>query len=158
MAELPPTVARLEAVLGIQEGTLEGVDRIRALRALDDAATLVLAEVPGPRAALWEHNTPDVVELVALKAARREFENPEGISTESLVDRTVTVSESSGVYLTAREVALVRRAATQRTGGRVASLGIRSAYGSGDYGTVYVPSSNSGGDPIPFLDASDIPR
>ena len=68
--------------------------------------------------------------LVALKAARREFENPQGYNTESLGDHSVGLTETSGVYLTRREVAQVLRAATGR----------RDAY----IGTVRTPSAYSG--------------
>lgn len=119
---LPPAVALLEARLGYPAGTLDGEDKVRAEAALDDAATLILAEVSAARAAVWEADAPKVVALVALKAARREFENPRGLKAEALGEHSVDIAESSGVYLTAREIAQVRRAATGRSGGFVGSI------------------------------------
>lgn len=126
---LPPPVSSLEARLGLPAGTLTGEDLARANAALDDAATLALAEVGATKAAAWELDAPKVVVLVVLKAARREYENPRGLSTEALGEHSVGLSETSGVYLTAREVAQVRRAATGRAGG------------AGFVGTIRTPSA-----------------
>lgn len=126
---LPPTVSALEARLGVPAGSLEGEDLVRAMAALEDAATLALAEVPAAVAALWEVDAPKVVSLVVLKAARREFDNPRGLESESLGEHSVGLSETSGVYLTNREVAQIKRAATGRRGGYVGSVRTPSAYG-----------------------------
>lgn len=125
---LPPAVSALEARLGLPEGTLEGEDLARATAALDDAATLILAEVSAAKATAWETDAPKVAVLVALKAARREYENPQGYSTESLGDHTVGLSETSGVYLTAREVAQIQRAASGRRGPFIGTIRTPSAY------------------------------
>ena len=127
MIPLPPTVAELESRLGVPAGSLTDEDRARAEDALEDASTLVLAEVPAAVAERWEAEAPKVVRLVALKAARREFENPRGINQETQGDHTIGLSESSGVYLTAREIAQVRRAMTGRSGGFVGSVRLRLA-------------------------------
>lgn len=129
---LPPPLAALESRLGLPVGSLEGTEKKRAEDALDDAATLVLAEVPDKVAEAWTSDAPKVAVLVALKAARREFENPQGINQETLGEHTVGISESSGVYLTAREIAQIRRAATGRRGAFVGSIRTPSAYGEGD--------------------------
>lgn len=129
MAYLPPPVTDLEVRLGLAEGTLTGPDRARADRALGDATTLALAEVSTTKAAEWSTGpAPEAVSLVVLKAARREFENPRGLTEESMGDRSLSLAESSGVYLTAREIATVRRAASGRRGGFVGSVRLRSAY------------------------------
>ena len=125
---LPPPLSSLEARLGLALGTLQGEDAIRAEAALDDAATLILAEVSASTAATWSADAPAVVVLVALKAARREFENPQGYNTESLGNHTVGLSETSGVYLTGREIAQVRRAANGRRGAYVGTVRTPSAY------------------------------
>jgi len=126
---LPPALARLEAVLGLPAGTLEGADKARAEEALSGAATLVLEEVPLSVAERWKVDAPDVAVLVVLKAARREWENPRGLETESLGDHAVGLSDASGVYLSPREVALVRRAGRRgRSGGFVGSVRTPSAY------------------------------
>lgn len=125
---LPPPVAALERRLGIPEDSLAAEDLARAEEALADAATLILAEVGATKASAWTTDAPKVVVLVALKAARREFENPQGLASESVGDHTIGLSESSGVYLTSREVAQVRRAASGRPGGFVGTVRITSAY------------------------------
>lgn len=128
---LPPPVSSLESRLGLDPGTLEGAELSRARDALDDATTLALAEVSDAKAADWTVSAPKVVALVILKAARREFENPRGLETESLGEHTVGIAETSGVYLTAREIAQIRRAATGRSSGFVGSIRTPSAYGDG---------------------------
>jgi hypothetical protein len=125
---LPPPVAELEKRLGLPAGTLEDEELGRAEAALEDAATLVLAEAPARIAEAWEADAPRVVVLVTLKAARREFENPRGINQETQGEHTIGLSEASGVYLTGREIAQVRRAALGRSTGFVGSIRIPSAY------------------------------
>lgn len=125
---LPPPVSSLEARLGLPTGTLAGEDKVRAETALDDAATLALAEVSEVKAAAWITDAPKVVVLVVLKAARREFENPRGIEEESLGEHRVGLTDTSGVYLTGREIAQIRRAATGRSGGFVGTVRTPSAY------------------------------
>ncbi|AYN59095.1 head-tail adaptor Ad1 [Arthrobacter phage Yang] len=125
---LPPPVSALERRLGLPEGALAGEDLARAEEALDDAATLALAEVSATTATLWAADAPKVAVLVVLKAARREFENPRGMESESLGEHTVGLTDTSGVYLTAREIAQIRRAATGRSGGFVGTVRTPTAY------------------------------
>ncbi|WNN93964.1 head-to-tail adaptor [Arthrobacter phage Nitro] len=125
---LPPPVSSLERRLGLPEGALEGEDLARAQEALEDAATLALAEVPTAKATAWATDAPKVVALVVLKAARREFENPRGMESESLGEHTVGLTDTSGVYLTAREISQIKRAATGRSGGFVGTVRTPSAY------------------------------
>lgn len=133
---LPPPLSALESRLGLPAGTLQDEDKARAEDALDDATTLALAEVSETKAVAWALNAPKVVRLVVLKAARREFENPRGLENESLGEHSAGFSETSGVYLTGREIAQVRRAATGRSGGFVGTVRTPSAYGT----PVYTPS------------------
>ncbi|MDI9890565.1 hypothetical protein [Microbacterium sp. IEGM 1404] len=123
----PPALASLESRLGV---TIDSdVGRERARSAIDDAVTLVLAEVSERTAVLWEAGAaPAVAELVALTAARRGYENPRGIHSETLCEHTVGLSESTGVYLTNREVAQIVRAARGRRA-FVGSVRTPSAYG-----------------------------
>lgn len=155
---LPPPLAALETDLGYEEGELEGVDLRRAERALQSAATLILAEVAPATAERWKDDAPDVVVLVAITAARRGFENPRGISQETLGAHTVGLSDTTGVYLTAQEVAQVVRAATGRrtATGYTGSLRTPSAYDVDGYvpGTIYVPVY--GQRPVPLLTAADV--
>jgi hypothetical protein len=125
---LPPPVSALETRLGLPHNTLDGEDKARAEAALEDATTLALAEVSDSKATVWQSNAPGVVALVILKAARREYDNPEGFAQESLADHSVTLGESSGVYLTGREIAQIRRAASGRRG-FTGSIYVPSAYG-----------------------------
>ncbi|WGH20299.1 head-to-tail adaptor [Arthrobacter phage MaGuCo] len=125
---LPPAVGLLEKRLGLPVGTLADEDLARAEEALDDATTLALAEVSTTRANAWTLDAPKVVQLVILKAARREYENPRGLDQESLGEHSVGLTDTSGVYLTAREVAQVRRASSGRAGAFVGSVRIASGY------------------------------
>lgn len=125
---LPPLISSLESRLGLPSGALQGEDLARATAALDDAATLALAEVSTSLAETWTTSAPAVVVLVVLKAARREYENPRGMNLETLGEHSVGLTDTSGAYLTAREVAQVRRAASGRTGGYVGSVRTPSAY------------------------------
>lgn len=127
---LPPAVDLLESRLGVDVGTLTGADRKRAEDALDDAATLVLAEIPKNLVAAWTADAPKVAVLVALKAARREYENPRGMDQESLGEHSVGLTDTSGVYLTGREIAQIRRAVSGRRGGFVGTVRIRSYDGT----------------------------
>jgi hypothetical protein len=129
---LPPPLSALESRLGLPPGTLLDEDKARAEDALDDATTLALAEVSETKAAAWELDAPKVVRLVVLKAARREFENPRGLEQESLGEHSVGLTDTSGVYLTAREIAQIKRAATGRSGGFVGTIRTPSAFGDGD--------------------------
>ncbi|PZQ88170.1 MAG: hypothetical protein DI534_11915 [Leifsonia xyli] len=103
-------MAALAARLGIPPSALDAEDRSRAEAALEDATVLALAEAPYKDEA-WRVNAPAVVSLIVLKAARREFENPRGISQEAQGEGSVSLTDTSGVYLTAREVQQLRRAA-----------------------------------------------
>ena len=125
---LPPTLDALEKRLGFEEGSLEGVDKARAEAALEDAAILVLAEVAATTATRWAEDAHPVATLVALKAARREFENPRGLASESLGEHAIGTTDTSGVYLTASEVLQVRRAATGQRKGYVGEIRTPSAY------------------------------
>jgi hypothetical protein len=151
---LPPPLSSLETRLGLDVGTLEDVDRARAEEAIEDAVTLVLAEVSERTADRWASSAPRVVELVVLTAARRGYENPRGIAQETLGEHTVGLTESTGVYLTAREVMQVRRAATGRNG-FTGSLRTPTAYGTPVYPTtLYVPVVD--GRPVPFLHVPEV--
>ncbi|WP_136709391.1 hypothetical protein [Agromyces sp. H66] len=128
MPALPPPVSALESRLGVPVGSLAAEDLVRAESALADATTLALAEVPASVAASWELDAPPIAASVVLKAARREYENPRGIAQETLGEHSVGLSESSGVYLTRREIRYLRRAATGRSRGFVGTVRTPSAH------------------------------
>lgn len=66
--------------------------------------------------------------MVTLKAARREYENPQGLRQENLGEHGFAVDTATGAYLTDGERTAVRRAATGRTGGFVGTVRTPSAY------------------------------
>jgi hypothetical protein len=115
-------VSEPEARLGVSLGSLDGTDLVRARAALGDASVLAIAEVPFPVGERWHVSLPEVVELVILKSARREYENPRGVQQETQGDHSIGLAETSGVYLTAREVRTIRRAATGRASDFVGSV------------------------------------
>lgn len=136
MISLPPPLSELERRLGVEVGSLSGADKARAEEAITDATYLALAEVSVATATAWGADpanggtgAPGVVLTVILKAARREYENPQNLSQESLGDYSRTVT-ASGVYLTDREAKQVRRAASPNThpGGFVGTVRTPSAY------------------------------
>lgn len=156
---LPPSAEDLIARIGpetvdIDEpGTLERLET-----SLEDATTLVLAEVSDVLAERWRASAPAIVRLVVLTAARRGFENPRGITQETLGEHTVGLSDTSGVYLTAREAVQIKKAATGRKGGYVGSVRTPSAYGIPqplEALTVYTPVSD-GSRPVPFLSLPEV--
>jgi hypothetical protein len=122
LAPLPPLVTDLATRLGVP---LSGADAERAQAALEDATALALAEVPH-LAAQWLHAAPEAAHVVILKAARREWENPQGIRSETVDDHSATVAITSGVYLTASERATLARVAGAR--GFTGSIRTPSAY------------------------------
>ncbi|WDS51644.1 head-to-tail adaptor [Microbacterium phage Barnstormer] len=154
---LPPSVEELARRIGLEAVDLAdpGVTA-RLTDALEDATTLALAEVSDKLAERWRVNAPAVVRLVILKAARREYENPRGINQETLGEHTVGLSDVSGVYLTAREVAQIERAVSGRKGAYVGSIRTPTAYGvPAVTPTVYTPVSD-GSRPVPFLSLPEV--
>jgi hypothetical protein len=119
---LPIPVAKLETRLRLAAGTLTGPDADAAAQYIADATALALAEVPVATQATWQTACPDVVVLVILKAARREFENPSGLSQEISGEHTITTAATTGVFLTPLEISQVRRAAGLSRGGAVGSV------------------------------------
>ncbi|QWY81830.1 head-to-tail adaptor [Microbacterium phage Honk] len=155
MRPLPPALSELEADLGFAAGDLTDPDKTRAERALQKATTLVLAEAPA-KADAWTVDAPAIVELVVLTAARRGFENPRGIQQETLGAHTVGLSESTGVYLTARELQQVRRAATGQRKGFVGSVRTPSAYADDPEAADTVYLGVTGQEPVPVLSIADL--
>jgi Gp19/Gp15/Gp42-like protein len=61
-------------------------------------------------------NAPRVARLVTIRAVMRVLQNPDGLSSESAGDYSYQrndVEDGGGIYLTAREEALLRRAVTR---------------------------------------------
>ncbi|MDN4479904.1 hypothetical protein [Demequina muriae] len=125
---LPPDVDALATRLGLLLSDLSGVERARASAALADATALALDEVAPHVAADWSLGAPASVHVIILKAARREYENPQGLRSETVGEHGVTIAFASGVYLTEPEKRSIRRAATGRVGGFVGTVRTPSAY------------------------------
>ena len=118
---LPPPLSEFERRLGQPVGSLTGVDAARAGGALEDASALILdeaADVSPAIAAAWATSAPSAMIVIALKAARREWDNPEGLTTAGSPDMQAGLSTASGVFLMPDEVAKVRRAAARGVGRR----------------------------------------
>lgn len=116
-AQLIPlaTIAGLETRIGLEVGSLQGSDLARAQAALDDVSALVRAEA-GQNWLSEAHNTttvtaPPQVVAVVIRAAIREFKNPDGFQTEQLGDYSYRTENTSGVYLTEDEKTIIRKAA-----------------------------------------------
>ena len=110
----PLVVSLLEVRLGLPVGSLTGPDKARAEAALADATANALHEVPKNLAIAWATTTaaPAEVITVILKAARREYENPQGFTQEGVLGGyTASVSNASGAELTEAEKVTVREAA-----------------------------------------------
>jgi hypothetical protein len=124
-------VSALERRIGVPENSLSGVDLARAQCALEDASALVRSESRKS----WLNDTnevqaPDEVLVVTLRAAIREYKNPDGFSSEQLGEYSYRRENSSGVYLTTEEVAIIRRAAFGAN--RLTTIRTPSAYYAGD--------------------------
>lgn len=105
-------VEAIELRLGFEKGSLQGADLARAQAALDDASALVRAEAGKP----WLDEEGDVtapaqVVTIVVKAALREFKNPDGFSSEQMGDYSYRTDQTGGVYLTEDERRIVRQAA-----------------------------------------------
>jgi hypothetical protein len=123
-------------------------DVTRAEAALDDASALIRAEAGKTWATdgALDADVPDILVVICIAVARRVIENPNGVSSETLGDATISYENASGdAYLTAAEKRLVRRA-----GGISGSMGsvaleIGTPAWSGD--TIAVTGSD---EPLPF--------
>lgn len=137
-------VSALELRLGFETGTLQGPDLARAQAALADASALVRAEANKA----WLDSDSNVtapaqVVTIVVKAALREFKNPDGFTSEQMGDYSYRTDNAGGVYLTEDERRIVR-----------------SAAGSGAYGawTVHTPSNYDTTalvDPFDYVQAED---
>lgn len=111
MTALPPPRDMLASRLGVEVGDLSSAELARLDAALDDATSLALALVTPAVATAWETSAPRVVVTVVLKAARREFVNPDGETQSTVPDLTTATANVSGAYLTDGEQRTIRTAA-----------------------------------------------
>lgn len=106
-------VSALELRLGLETGSLQGTDLARAQAALDDVSALVRAEA----GKAWVNEAGDTVTApaqvatIVVKAALREFKNPDGFTSEQMGDYTYRTDQTGGVYLTEDERRIIRQAA-----------------------------------------------
>jgi hypothetical protein len=105
------SVSDLEARLGLDPETLTDGELARARAALADASALVRLE----SGKTWVDDlgvltAPDALIRVTLSAAQRNYVNPDGIVQETVGPFARRLSDqSTGVYLTKEELAVVRR-------------------------------------------------
>lgn len=134
-----PSLADLED-LSVRLGlTFESgsADALRAQAALDDASALIRAEA-GASFTDWDvvpdsgdsapNLIPDIVTAIALAAAYRAYQNPQGATSAQVGDVSVSYGGSAGnaaVYLTRDERIAIRKAAGRAVTG---SLGLTSDY------------------------------
>lgn len=116
---LPPlaTVAAMEVRLGVEVGSLAGLDLTRAETSLADASALVRS-VSHPITWVDPDNVtitaPDEVALIATRAALRDYRNPSGVNNEAMGSGAYSYTFAAGeatVYLSEDEVAIIKKAA-----------------------------------------------
>lgn len=153
---LPPlvTVDELETRLG---RTLTAAERTRATAVVQDVSAVIRAEAGGVTWTTTDtagvvvlSGVPDVVAVVALTAARRAFENPDGVVGTQLGSYSERLSSASaaGVFLTDEE-----RAAVQLAVGGLRAVGtvrVPAAYTLGRADSTYYAPVDYGGQPIPL--------
>jgi len=104
------TIAQFEIRYG-QNITGDDINRVSAL--IDDASAIVL-DVADLTTDWTAATLPAVVLPVLCEVVRRAFDNPSGLSGETIGDYTWRGgAASSGVYLTTEEKRTVRRAASK---------------------------------------------
>jgi hypothetical protein len=123
-------VSELEKRLGLDFGSLSGLDLERAEAALSDASALVRAEAGRDffDIATGLVVAPDVIVTIATRSAIRAYRNPEGVVSESLggaYQFSYAPGETS-VYLTDDERRIIK---SMGGGFRSASPRTPSAYG-----------------------------
>lgn len=106
------TVADLEVRLGLSVGDLQDTNLARAQAALDDTSALVRAE--GGKTWLDSGGVivtaPAEVITIVIKAALREYKNPDSFTSEQLGDYSYRTDAVGGVYLTEDERRIIRAA------------------------------------------------
>lgn len=152
-----PALATLEEFAVRLPGVFdEESDGARAQAALDDASALIRS-VAG---ATWtttddedetivDPDMPDIVRTVCIACARRVFNNPDGIRSESVGGYSASLADSSAdVYLTKAESAHIRRAA-----GRTGAWSLPTTRTTSDADDLYLDVEPAG-EPMPYLPSS----
>jgi hypothetical protein len=144
-----PALATVEALQERLGRTLDGVNATRAQAALDDASALVrsAANKTWVTDEALDADIPDVVVAITLTAARRAFENPNGLASQNIGSYAYTRESAGtpGLFLTADEVAALQLAAGDNGLGSVPAVTPWSLYGSDEY--IEVVSSDK---PLPY--------
>lgn len=140
---LPPlaTVSAMEARLGVDPGSIEGNDLVRAEQALADVSALIRAEAGGMTWVADDGVTitaPEDVVVVALQVALRVYRNPDGYTGESVGDYSWQLGGSGkggvGIFLSEAERDIIANAHDRMDGamGFTGSVRTPSAYGFPD--------------------------
>jgi hypothetical protein len=130
------SVADLEVRIPVEVGSLAGLDLTRAQAALDDASGLVRLYAGTD----WVDEdgvtitAPQVVKTVTVLAAKRAYDNPEGLIGEQIGQGAYGWQRDKdgarGVYLSEDEIALVQQAA-RNDGGRYPGVySVRTPWGA----------------------------
>lgn len=143
-----PAFAALEQFAARLPGGIDAADETRAQAALDDASALIRLEA----GKTWttddelDDDVPDIILTVCVAAARRAFNNPDGVRSESTGSYSVSLADSSGdVYLTKAERGHVRRAA-----GRTGVWALPTTRTTNDTDDLYLDVTPPG-EPMPYL-------
>lgn len=112
---LPP-FASLSDLDARRVGGVSDRESARAWAAIIDASALIRSVANGKTWATDAGDTlvdvPDILVAITCAAARRALDNPDGVTSESLGQYSVSLANSSGdVYLTTAEQGQVRKAA-----------------------------------------------
>ena len=140
-------LAELQTRLGLEEFPSQA-DKDRAEAALADAEALVLEETR-PRTfrdAEERPELPPAVATVILAAAKRAYQNPTGITSETVGPFAYRYG-ATGAFLTDEEKAVLSRYGPTRASSGLWSLGTTRGE---DYSDTVFVNDQYGGDPIPW--------
>jgi hypothetical protein len=121
-------VSDLETRLGLEVGSLAGIDLARAQAALDDVSALVRDESAGRT---WLDDTgaaapPPGIKVVTIQAAMRVYNNPDNYTSESVGDYSYQREQgTTSLYLTDDE-----KLAVQKSMAAAGASGVWSGTGS----------------------------
>ncbi|MGW4114818.1 hypothetical protein ACWEFJ_28420 [Actinosynnema sp. NPDC004786] len=148
------TVAALEKRIGVEVGTLDGVDLARAETDLEDASNLVRAETGND----WVDDdgnpaAPAPLVTVVLRAARRCYRNPDEYSSETEDGYTWRRDgEAVSPYLTESEVRVCERYAGPASGLHTIATTRRTPR---RHDVILLPTTPAG-DPFAAYDPDDV--
>lgn len=150
--------------IDIAEGEELSADQTRAQAALDDVSTLI-RQAAGKTWVTDEEvdaDVPDIVFTVCCAAAKRAYDNPDNVRTDTYPDYTETLAGDvvGGVELTDTEIKQVQQAAGNSAPGlwtlSTTRGPLETAGPCDEYDTPVLLPTDSG-DPIAWLDPSELP-